>query len=91
MTKADLVTAICGNSDIKKENASELLEDLLEIIKTALEAGEEVKIVGFGKFEVRNKLERRGRNPQTGETITIESRKILTFKPSTILKKLINM
>lgn len=90
MTKADLVNVIYEEARLSKSEASETLEELLEIIKATLEAGEEVKIPGFGKFEVKKKNERRGRNPQTGEEITIDSRKILTFKPSGLLKNSLN-
>jgi len=68
----------------------EILEALLETIKKALETGDKVKVSGFGNFEVKQKADRRGRNPQTGETLTITSRKILSFKPSTVLKANIN-
>ena len=90
MTKSDLVDAICEGSDLTKKDAIEVLEELLEVIKATLEGEEEVKIAGFGKFEVKRKKERRGRNPQTGEEITIDGRKILTFKPSAILKGRLN-
>lgn len=91
MTKADLVSVIRERTRLSRNDAIEALEELLEIIKATLEAGEEVKIAGFGKFEVKKKNERRGRNPQTGEDITINSRKILTFKPSGILKNRLNL
>jgi integration host factor subunit alpha len=68
----------------------DVLEGLLEIIKTTLEGGEDLKIANFGKFEVRQKNARIGRNPQTGEAITIESRQIVTFRPATLLKKCLN-
>ncbi len=91
MTKADLVSVICGQTRLSRTDAIDALEELLEIIKATLESGEEVKIAGFGKFEVKKKNERRGRNPQTGEDIMIDSRKILTFKPSGILKNRLNL
>ena len=59
-------------------------------MKATLESGETLKISGFGSFVVKQKADRRGRNPQTGEAITIKSRRILTFKPSTVLKSSIN-
>jgi integration host factor subunit alpha len=67
-----------------------MLESVLSIMKQTLESGEKLKIAGFGNFEVKQKNGRRGRNPQTGETITIGARKILTFKPSNILRSAIN-
>jgi len=63
---------------------------VFSIIKDTLETGEKIKIAGFGNFVVKAKADRRGRNPQTGEAITIEARKVLTFKPSMILKEAVN-
>lgn len=63
---------------------------MLNILKKALECGETVKISGFGSFIVKQKANRRGRNPQTGEALTIEARRILQFKPSPVLKNSIN-
>jgi integration host factor subunit alpha len=90
MTKADLVEAIQDNADLTKAGALDALEGLLEIIKTTLEGGEDLKITHFGKFEVRQKTARVGRNPQTGEAMTIEPRQVVTFKPATLLKKCLN-
>ena len=90
MTKADLVEAIQDNADLTKADAFDVLEGLLEIIKTTLECGEDLKIANFGKFEVRQKKARLGRNPQNGEAITIGPRQIVTFKPATLLKKCLN-
>jgi len=73
-----------------KKESSEIVERLFDVVKTTLEAGENIKIAGFGIFEVREKAARRGRNPQTGEIIEITPRKVLTFKPSQVLKKSIN-
>ncbi len=63
---------------------------LLSLIKQTLESGENLKISGFGSFEVKSKANCRGRNPQTGETITIDARRVLTFKPSYVLRDAIN-
>ena len=71
-------------------NAIELVETLLELIKKSLENGEDVLISGFGKFSVRKKKERRGRNPATGREMMIESRKVVTFKSSGNLRDKIN-
>ena len=90
MTKADLVEIIQDNADMSKMEAFDVLEGLLEILKTTLEGGEDLKIANFGKFEVRQKNSRIGRNPQTGEAITIEGRQIVTFRPSALLKKCLN-
>jgi integration host factor subunit alpha len=90
MTKNDLTNAISEQASLPKGESSELLEELLGIIKDTLESGEEVKISGFGKFEVKTKNERRGRNPQTGEYLTIDSRQVVTFRPSAMLKDKMN-
>jgi len=90
MTKADLIEAIQSRLDLKKAEAGDLLESVLDIMKDTLEKGEDIKISGFGKFVIRQKKDRIGRNPQTGEQTNISSRKVLTFKPSAVLKQEIN-
>ena len=82
MTKAEIVDRITDNCGFSKKESQDLLESVFNIMKSTLESGEDLKISGFGKFEVKEKNARRGRNPQTGETITIEGRRILTFKPA---------
>jgi integration host factor subunit alpha len=67
-----------------------MMESVFTIMKESLEVGETIKVSGFGNFEVKQKDARRGRNPQTGESITIEARKVLTFKPSSVLREAIN-
>ncbi len=89
MTKADIVEKIVCLGFSKKD-AFRLLEQFLEIMKDTLEAGEDIKISGFGKFEVRKKASRPGRNPHTGEALIIDGRRVLTFKSSSILKSFIN-
>jgi integration host factor subunit alpha len=90
MTKADLVEKINRNNGYSKKESADILETVFAIMKTTLGSGEKLKISGFGNFEVKQKTDRRGRNPQTGEAITITARRILTFKPSTLLKQAIN-
>lgn len=90
MTKADIIEQIHQKTGFSKKESSELVETVLDILKDTLEAGEHVKVAGFGKFEVKQKKDRRGRNPQTGEAIMIEARRILSFKPSAILRDAIN-
>jgi len=90
MTKADLVDKIHANTGFTKDEAFAYLETVLETIKKTLEAAETVKITGFGSFIVREKKSRKGRNPQTGKPITITARKVLTFKPSTLLRQTVN-
>lgn len=90
MTKADIIERVAEKCDITKKEAIDMVESVFSILKNTLESGEDIKISGFGKFEVKSKHARRGRNPQTGDDITIAARRILTFKPSTILKSSIN-
>lgn len=90
MTKADIAERIAQQHGFSKKESQEILESFFSIIKSTLESGEDLKISGFGKFEVNQKKDRIGRNPQTGESITISARKVLTFKPSTSLKTSIN-
>ena len=90
MTKADLVEKICMMTAFSKKESSEIVERVFEVVKTTLEAGENIKIAGFGNFEVKEKAARSGRNPQTGEIIEITPRRVLTFKASQVLKKSIN-
>ncbi len=87
LTKADLVKAVQYQIDVPNNKAAEICESVFEIIKESLEHGEDVMISGFGKFSVREKSARRGRNPQTGESMTIEARKVVTFKNSGKMKE----
>lgn len=90
MTKADLVESIHTKSSISKKDAADVLEEVFSIMKDTLASGEKIKIAGFGNFEVNQKKARIGRNPQTGEAITIEARRVLTFKISAVLKQAVN-
>lgn len=90
MTKADIVEKIYTTTGLSKKDAATMMESVFSIMKESLEAGETIKISGFGVFESKQKNARRGRNPQTGEAITIEARKVLTFKPSAVLREAIN-
>jgi integration host factor subunit alpha len=90
MTKADIVEKIYEKVGFSKKDSAELVELVFDIIKGTLEEGDKIKIAGFGNFVVKSKSDRRGRNPQTGEEITITARKILTFKPSQVLKASLN-
>jgi integration host factor subunit alpha len=90
MTKADIVERIHQKTGLAKKASADMMEGIIKIMKETLEGGEKIKIAGFGNFEIQHKADRRGRNPQTGETITIEARRILTFKPSNVLKVAIN-
>ena len=90
MTKAEIFEKVQERIGITKKESAEMVEAVFAIMKSALESGENLKISGFGSFIVKQKNDRRGRNPQTGESITIEARRILTFKPSGVLKDEIN-
>ena len=90
MTKTHLVEIIFLNTGLSKKEAADILEDLLGLIKSTVATGETLKIAGFGNFVVRDKPSRNGRNPQTGESLKISSRKVLTFKPSPVLRNAIN-
>lgn len=90
MTKADIVERVHQRIGLSKKESAEMVEMVFGIIKNTLESGDKIKIAGFGNFVVKQKADRRGRNPQTGEAITINARRILTFKPSQVLKSAIN-
>jgi len=90
MTKATIFENVQKSMGLTKKDSAEMVEAVFAIIKSTLESGETLKISGFGNFCLKQKADRRGRNPQTGEAITIEARRILTFKPSGLLKDAIN-
>jgi len=90
LTKAQLVESIQNQTGLPKNRSSEIVENLLEIIKDTLISGEDVLISDFGKFCVNHKDERRGRNPATGEDMMLSPRKVVTFKCSGKLKDKIN-
>jgi len=90
MTKADIAEKIQSTTGFTKKESAEMIETAFSLIKKTLESGETLKISGFGSFIVKKKTDRRGRNPQTGEAITIEARRVLTFKPSIVLRQAIN-
>ncbi len=90
MTKAEIIARIYEKGGFSKKQATDVVGATFEIIKSCLERGENVKISGFGRFVVRSKNPRGGRNPQTGEKIIIKGRRVLTFKASPILKETIN-
>ncbi len=91
MTKADIVENIFEKVGFSKKDVTEVVELIFEKIKGSLEKEENVKISGFGNFMVRQKRARRGRNPQTGKDMTITARRVLTFKPSQLLKDSVNI
>ena len=90
LTKADIIEAVQTEIGFTRHQSTELVESLLETIKSKLESGEDVLVSGFGKFCVLEKRERRGRNPATGEDLMLAPRKVVTFKCSGKLRERIN-
>lgn len=90
MTKANIVDGVYERVGVTKKEAADYVEAMFETMKETLEGGEEIKVSGFGKFEVRQKGERVGRNPRTGVEIMIPERKVLRFKVSQVLKDELN-
>ena len=90
LTKAHIVDAISDQIGYPKNHSSEIVETLLELIKSSLESGDDVLISNFGKFCVKEKRERRGRNPATGEDMMMKPRKVVVFRWSGKLRKMVN-
>jgi len=89
-TKIDITQTLSDNLGYSKNQAQGVVEKLLEIIKETLSSGEELLISGFGKFEVKQKRRRKGRNPASGEDMILEPRNVVTFKCSGCLRRKIN-
>ena len=90
MTKAEIVSGICETNRISNTDAANIVEATFEVIKAALERGENVKLMNFGQFAIRAKNARRGRNPHTGAEIVIPAHKIVTFSAGPAMKKTVN-
>jgi integration host factor subunit alpha len=90
LTKVQIVETICNQVGFSKNKSSEVVESLLELIKSTLESGEDVLISNFGKLCVKQKDARKGRNPATGDTMMLAPRKVVTFKCSGKLRDRIN-
>ena len=91
MTKADIIEAVYEKvGGFSKKEAAEIVESVFNQIKETLERGEKIKISGFGNFVLRDKRQRQGRNPQTGDPIVITERRVLNFKASQLLKQALN-
>jgi integration host factor subunit alpha len=90
MTKADIVYRVAEKTGFTKKESIVVVESVFETMKSTLESGENLKLAGFGSFVLKQKNDRKGRNPQTGEEIAIAARRILTFKPSQVLKQAMN-
>jgi len=90
MRKSDIANDVYEKVGISKKEAADIVEIILNTIKSVLQQGQTVKIAGFGNFVVRSKRARKGRNPKTGEEIGITPRKVVTFRPSQVFKKYVN-
>jgi integration host factor subunit alpha len=90
LTKAKIIDAVAESNGYTRQKSIETVETLLELIKRSLESGDDVMISGFGKFCVKNKKKRRGRNPATGESMILTPRRVVTFKCSGKLRDKIN-
>jgi integration host factor subunit alpha len=90
MVKIDIADRVCEKVDLPKKDVAKIVETVFDIIKETLQREDKILVSGFGNFVIRNKRARRGRNPQTGGDIEISPRRILTFKPSEVLKASLN-
>ena len=90
MTKADIIEGVYERVGFSKKESAEIVELVFDTVKETLERGDKIKISGFGNFQVRQKKARVGRNPQTGKEIEISARRVLTFRPSQVLKTALN-
>lgn len=91
VTKAHIVENLFAKNIFTKTESAQIVETLFEIVKSTLEKGEDVLLSGFGKFSVKEKNQRRGRNPQTGDPILLAPRKVVTFKCSGVLRERVNL
>ncbi|MHA2172903.1 MAG: integration host factor subunit alpha [Candidatus Kariarchaeaceae archaeon] len=90
LTKAHIITAVAEQNSLPGKKSKQIIETLLELIKSTLASGEDVLISNFGKFSVKKKKERRGRNPDTGESLMLEPRRVVTFRCSGKLRARLN-
>jgi len=90
MTKNDIIESVYEELGIPRKDCGRIVESLFDLVKNDLSKGKDVMISGFGKWAVKAKKKRRGRNPQTGEALTIGARRVVTFKSSTVLRDAVN-
>jgi len=90
LTRADLTEAVFRAVGLSRSESAQMVEDILEEISAALSRGETVKLSSFGTFSVRQKSQRMGRNPKTGDEVPIAPRRVLVFRPSHVLKSMLN-
>jgi len=90
MIKADLINKLSKDMNITKQEAENGVNIFFEALKEAIKKGEEIELRGFGSFRIRKREPRSGRNPRTGERVRVPAKKVIYFKPSKILKQMIN-
>jgi len=90
LTKAQILEALFARNIFSKTQSAQVIDTLFELIKKSLENGEDVRISGFGRFSMREKYQRNGRNPNTGESMNLPPRKVVTFKCSRVLRTAMN-
>jgi integration host factor subunit alpha len=90
MDKGQMAEQVQKEAGLSAKQAAALVESMLALLKSTLQNGEDISISGFGNFRVRSKRARQGRNPRTGEPVTIEARRVVTFRPSALLKTYLN-
>jgi len=90
LTKADIIDSLYAGTDLTRAQSAELVNSLIEIMRSTLENGEDILITGFGKFCVKEKRQRKGRNPQTGLDLMLDARRVVTFQCSGVLRDTIN-
>jgi integration host factor subunit alpha len=90
LTKDNLIQSLYDQAGFSKQKARTTIETVFELVKKELESGDDVLVSGFGKFIVRKKEARRGRNPQTGQDLTLDPRRVITFKCSAVMRDRIN-
>ena len=90
LTKANLIESIRSNNGLTQKQSTDIVETTIDIIKNTLASGEDILISGFGKFHVKEKAERKGRNPATGDDMMLTPRKVVTFKCSGKLRERVN-
>lgn len=90
LTKIDIIDSVYEKLGIPKKECVSIVESVFEIIKDDLDKGNDVMISGFGKWMVKSKRQRKGRNPQTGEALMIDARRVVTFKPSAVLRETVS-
>lgn len=91
LTKTHVIDAVQDRIDVSRKRSTDLVENLLEIMKRTLQEGDDVLISGFGKFCVKDKKPRKGRNPATGDDMMLNGRRVVTFKCSSVLRDQINL